>query len=397
MPRSAVHHYMQFGKIRVLALMEGSSVTGPAKNLIQIGTYGRDVSDATSLDLIVATYGRGDQTPAPLTDGLAKAGLHAEVLMERQRFDTAVVAQLRALADRYRPDIIQTHMVKSHFLMRWSGLWRSHRWLAFHHGYTRVDRKMLVYNQFDRWSLRAAHHIVTVCQPFAEQLTSRGIPHGRITVQHNSVPPFQPPNQAAVDRLRASLHIEKGVPVLLAVGRLSAEKGFADLIEAVAIAQRDTPGFRLVIVGEGPERHQLQAAVSRLGLTGRVLLGGHEDDMAPWYAMAYALVMPSHSEGSPNVLLEAMAAGLPVAATTVGGIPEMAIDGETALLVPPQNPQALARAIVTMLNNGVTAAALGQAGKKRAVERFSISSHYRSIIRVYERVTGMAAATGNAA
>ena len=90
-------------------------------------------------------------------------------------------------------------------------------------------------------------------------------------------------------------------------------------------------------------------------------------------------------------------AGLPVVATTVGGIPEMATDGETALLVPPQNPQSLARAIAAMLNDGATAAALGQAGRKRAAERFSISSHYRSLVQVYQRVTGMAIATGSAA
>jgi glycosyltransferase involved in cell wall biosynthesis len=384
-------------KIRVLALMEGTSVTGPAKNLIQIGTYGRDVTDATALDMTVAAYGRGESTPEPLLEGLAKAGLRSELLIEKQRFDRAVIPQLRTLAERYQPDVIQTHMVKSHFLMRCSGLWRSHRWVAFHHGYTRVDRKMLVYNQFDRWSLRAAHHVVTVCQPFAAQLTARGIPGSRITVQHNSVTPFQLSDATEAARLRGSLGIEEGIPVLLAVGRLSAEKGFADLLEAVALVRSDAREFRLIIVGEGPERHRLEASVAQLGLAGRVLLPGHDSRMAPWYALAYALLMPSHSEGSPNVLLEAMAAGLPVVATTVGGIPEMAADRETALLVPPMNPPALARAIAAVVNDPSGTAALGAAGKRHAGERFSISAHYRSLIRVYERLAGMAAAAGNVA
>jgi glycosyltransferase involved in cell wall biosynthesis len=254
---------------------------------------------------------------------------------------------------------------------------------------------MLIYNQVDRWSLRAAHHVVTVCRPFVDQLTSRGISRTRITVQHNSVSPFQAMEGAAIARLRTSLGIDHGVPVLLAVGRLSSEKGFADLLEAVAIA--NAADFRLVIVGEGPERQRLETSIARLGLTGRVLLPGHDDDMSRWYAMAYALVMPSHSEGSPNVLLEAMAAGLPVVATTVGGIPEIAIDRETALLVPPRDPEALARAIRTIVSDTATAAALGQAGFRHAGERFSIASHYGSLIGVYERLTGMAAVTGNAA
>lgn len=365
--------------------MEGDSVTGPAKNLIQIASYGSRVSDATALDFTIAAYGRGDCRPETLLEATGKAGISSEVLLERRRFDTSVVRQIRALAERCQPDIIQTHMVKSHFLLRCSGLWRSHRWLAFHHGYTRVDRKMLVYNQFDRWSLRAAHRIVTVCEPFVRQLTSRGIPSSRIVVQHNSVPPFQPLDPAVVAELRASAGIEdNAVPVLLAVGRLSAEKGFSDLLEAVAAVRNNAPEFRLVIVGEGPERQRLEASVARLGLNGRVLLPGHYGRMVPWYAAASALVMPSHSEGSPNVLLEAMAAGLPVVATAVGGIPEIAVPNETALIVAPHSPKDLAQAISTLLNDPAKAAALGNAGLARAGERFSIASHYRSLVRVYE-------------
>jgi glycosyltransferase involved in cell wall biosynthesis len=384
-------------RIRVLALIEGASVTGPAKNLIQIGAYGRDVTDATALDMTVATYRRGDRTPGPLLEGIAAAGLDSELLIEKQRFDTAVAGQIRTLVDRYRPDVVQTHMVKSHFMMRYSGLWRSHRWLAFHHGYTRVDKKMLVYNQFDRWSLRAAHQIVTVCEPFARQLTSRGIPRARIAIQHNSVPVFHRPDPSVVARLRASLRIPDTIPVLLAVGRLSAEKGFADLVQAVAVAQRGAPEFRLAIVGEGPERQRLEASIAQLGLTGRVLLPGHDHDMAAWYAMAYALVMPSHSEGSPNVLLEAMAAGLPVVATNVGGIPEMVTDDETALLVSSRNPQALGGAIARILTDAPAAAAMSSAARKTAGTRFSIPAHYRSLIRVYERLAGLTAPAGSLA
>lgn len=381
--------------IRVLAVMEGTSVTGPAKNLIQIGAYGRNVTDATSLDMTVAVYGRGGAIPEPLLAGLERDGLRSEIIREKGPFDKAVIPQLLALAERYRPDVIETHMVKSHFLMRFSGLWRSYRWLAFHHGYTRVDRKMLVYNQFDRWSLRAARQVVTVCQPFVTELASRGVPAERITVQHNSVPPFQAPEEAAVAELRSSLGIEDGAFVLLAVGRLSAEKGFADLLEAVAMARSSAPDFRLVIVGEGPERGPLEASIARLGLTGQVLLPGHFHRMAPWYALANALVMPSHSEGSPNVLLEAMAAGLPVVATSVGGIPEMASDGETAFLVAPHRPPDLARVIAMVVNDPVMAAGMGSAGKKRATERFSTSAHYRSLIKVYEQLIGMPAIAGS--
>ena len=99
----------------------------------------------------------------------------------------ALSASLRRIVEQRAPNIVQTHNVKSHFLMRQSGLWRRQPWVAFHHGYTTTDLKMRVYNQLDRWSLRAAHCIITVSHAFARELARAGVPPERICVLHNSV------------------------------------------------------------------------------------------------------------------------------------------------------------------------------------------------------------------
>lgn len=373
-------------RIRVLALMEGAYITGPAKNLIQIGSFGKTAQTGTALDLTVGTYGRAGWVPEPLLEGLDAAAIPYELIQERRRFDPSAISQIRALVAKYKPDIIQTHMVKSHFLLRASGLYKTHRWLAFHHGYTKVDKKTELYNQLDRWSLRTAHQIVAVCGPFVEQLVERGIPRKRIAIQHNSVPAFVRPEEGELQALRSRLKLTGAETVFLGVGRLSAEKGYADLVEATAIVARDRSDFRLVILGEGPERPRLEAAIARHGLENVVTLAGHSDRVAPFFGIASIQVVSSHSEGSPNVLLEAMAAGLPVVATSVGGIPEIVQDSNTALLVPAHSPEKLANAMSELLRNPAQAAALGREALSQAGTRYSVAAHYASLTRVYDRL-----------
>ena len=221
------------------------------------------------------------------------------------------------------PHILQTHNFKSHFLVRLLGLHKNSRWIAFFHGYTWTDLKNYAYNLLDLWSLRSAHRVVTVCQPFAAHLKRIGVRNERIVVQHNAVRPLQPASPDQVMDLRRNLSIPPGALVLLAVGRLSREKGHLDLIEALAVINQDSRHrqFCVVLVGDGPERDRILRRAQNLRVADRLILAGHRSTLAPFYTMADVLVLPSHTEGSPNVLLEAMAAGLPAVVTSVGVSP----------------------------------------------------------------------------
>src|SRR5438477_10783128 len=120
----------------------------------------------------------------------------------------------------------------------------------------------------------------------------------------------------AIQRLREQLQIPDGVRVILAAGRLSFEKGYVDLIEALALLARSISGaeWKLLLAGTGPEKERLLQAIGRHQLEQSVGLVGHQPNLREMYALAGIVALPSHSEGSPNVLLEAMAAGLPIAA-----------------------------------------------------------------------------------
>ena len=132
---------------------------------------------------------------------------------------------------------------------------------------------------------------------------------------------------------------------------LSREKSHRDLLAAfnhLCVTHPDI-ALKLIIVGDGPERARLEAAVEEYGLSERVVFTGQVSDVGLYYATADVFALPSQSEGSPNVVLEAMAAKLPIVATAVGGVPEILEDSETALLVPVNNPVAMAEAIARVL------------------------------------------------
>lgn len=368
--------------IRVLALIEASSVTGPAKNLIGFARRARP-----AVELTVATFRRPSAPDEGLLPALAEAGIEARVIGESGMGDPRVVSQLRRLVRAERPDIIQTHNTKSHFLLRTTGWVFGVPWLAFHHGFTNRGPKDRAYNRIARWALKGARRVVVVCDAFAADLRASGVPESRISLRHNFVVAFQPPPEAELEALRARLRILPGVPVMLAVGRLSQEKGHADLLEALALFHQAEPSadFRMVIAGEGPERGRLEQQRKTLGLEQIVLLPGQQASVRPFYALANLLALPSHSEGSPNVLLEAMSAGLPIVATNAGGIVEIASDGVTALTVPARDPRSFADALLRLRRDPELARRLASAAKREAA-RFTPEAYVEAMIGIYRSV-----------
>ena len=374
--------------------MEADFVTGPAKNLIEFAQRAREETPEVPLvELSVAAYRRGNDPESAFVQAARAADIPVDIIRERARFDTSVVGQIKRIVGARDPDIIQTHNVKSHFFLRCSGLWHERAWLAFHHGYTAEDFKMRCYNAANRWSLRAPRHVVTVCGPFVEQLVGQGIPRERISVQHNSVKPFAAVNAEAVRTARASLPVTDDTPIVVTVGRLSGEKGHLDLVEALGQVHAAGRPFHAVFVGDGINRERLETARARLRLERHLTLAGLQHDVRPYFAMAQMAVVPSHSEGSPNALLEAMAAGLPIVATRVGGIPEIATDGETALLVEPRQPGAMAQAIQRLLDDAGLRRSLSTRARAVAAN-YSPEAYRRSLTAVYRRVLGKAAKGG---
>jgi len=363
---------------RVLAFMEALGLTGPARNLLDT---------AGAVDLSVATY-RRQPAPAAHHDGVdvfvaavRRRGVPVHLIGERRALDAAVASRVSRTIAEVHPDVVQTHHIKSHALVAAAPARRRIPWVAFHHGYTTTDLKVRLYNQIDRWSLPRADAVVTTCAPFADALTKAGVDPRRISVLHNAAPEIQSHSDRAV--ARRSLGLEGAAAIVVAAGRLSREKGHDVLVDAcAALAELTSIDPLLVIAGDGPERARLAARARQRGV--RLRLDGFQSDLGPYYAAADVVALPSRSEGSPNVLLEAMAAGCPIVATSVGGVPEIA-GGDAASLVAPDRPLDLARALAQVLNSSALAEQLGRAARRRA-SRFTATARTAALLDLYARL-----------
>jgi glycosyltransferase involved in cell wall biosynthesis len=384
--------------LRVLAVLEGSIVSGPAKNLLEFYRVARTLATGTMVDLTLVTFHRSlslhCSQNTDLIEAAQRANIAVERIAERFVFDMQVVSRLRKLVKRFNPDLIQTHASKSHFLLRCSGVARSRPWIAFHHGYTNTDFRSPIYNSLDRWSLQAPDRIVTVSLATKAQLLRHGVPGERITVVHNAVQgQLRRPIQSDASTLRQK-KIEIGVSpdekLILCVGRLSQEKAQIDLVSAMVHLRKTSPDLavRVMIVGDGPERERIRQAIQSGDLAATVTLTGHLKDVTPYYEAADGLAIPSLSEGSPNALLEAMAFGVPVVATAVGGIPEIVTNGETALLVPAHDSAAMAAALERLISDPAAAANLAAQARKKVETDYSPEWRAKSLIGIYDQVYG---------
>jgi Glycosyltransferase len=366
-------------------MLEAQSVSGAAKPVLEFAREAaHEEAGRPRIELTAMSFHRsGMASENSLTAATRRAGIPLESVFERRRFDISVIRQLQDLVARRQPDLIWSNSVKSHFLVRMAGLHRVCKWLAFHHGYTTTDLRMRLYNQVDRWSLRGAHRVVTVCRPFAREIEKLGVLPDRIRVQHMPVRPMEMATEEQRAHLRRHWGIGEQERVILTVGRLSREKGHADLIRAFAEA-RQTEGsgsLRLLLVGEGPERGRIERLCRDRSLADSVILAGQQESVAAYYSIADVFVLCSHSEGSPNVLLEAMAAGLPVVATSVGGVPELATDGKDALLVEKGDSTGLAIAITRVLGDPDLRQKLGSTARE-VVLRNTPEAFFRSVMKV---------------
>ena len=366
--------------IRVVCLLEANSITGPAKAILE---FARQAVGELQLSIVNLTR-RDMANDNPLTAAMDAERIPFTWIEERRRFDPKTLYQLTSVIASTNADVIWSNSVKSHFLVRAAGLHKSRAWVAFHHGYTHTDFKMRIYNQLDRWSLRAAHRVLTVCRAFANDLARQGVDKERIRIQHMPIRPFS--YSAATNAgasLRAKLKLSDEVCVILSVGRLSREKAHRDLIGAFASVSRGQVSrqFALVIVGDGPELGNLRRLTETLAVEDSVIFAGHQIDVTPFYGMANVFALPSHTEGSPNVLLEAAAARLPIVATNVGGIPELVEDGRDALLVPPGDVRALAAALSNVTENKHFAETIADSAA-RVVQRHTPRAFFENVALV---------------
>ncbi|HET6423515.1 MAG TPA: glycosyltransferase [Planctomycetaceae bacterium] len=299
------------------------------------------------------------------------AGRTVAVLQNQSRFGG--VREMARFFRDHQFDVVHTHNTYPHIYgtlaARWAGVpvvVQTRHGQRAGHGW----KSSLQY----RWAAKWTDRIITVSDDAAGLcVTTDRIPAAKVTRIWNGIDlsefRFAGPSRDLV---------------AIAVARLSAEKDFPTLLRAMALAVLHLPALRLKIVGDGPERAKLESLTDELQLRDNVEFLGERRDVPKLLTQAGFFVTSSLTEGISLTLLEAMAVGLPVVATSVGGNPEIVVDGKTGRLAPAADPAALAGAIIALCDAKAEWAAMGRAGCERAAEHFDIHRMARDYEELYE-------------
>ncbi len=241
--------------------------------------------------------------------------------------------------------------------------------------------RVAVDHHLSRWTAR---HIAVSSDGMEIRMRRERIEPRKLILIPNGVPvPAAAGDDAGRRRVRSEFGIALDAPLLGSVGRIVEAKGYQHLLSAIGLLRVDHPGLRWLAVGDGVLRAELAALAGAADLGDAVIWAGRRTDVSELLAAMDIWVMSSIREGLPVALLEAMAAGRPIVATRVGGIPDAVRDGVDGLLVPPADPAALAAAVAALLGDPARAAGLAAAAHRRAAAEYSIGSVARRIEDVY--------------
>jgi glycosyltransferase involved in cell wall biosynthesis len=307
-----------------------------------------------------------------LADSVERSGGTVTVEPRGPGFDPRAILRLAAFLRRQRACVVHTHALDPMFYAAFAAvLARTPVRVHTQHN-TFID----TWDWKDRLKFRIAARFFTALAGVSEEslrgMLRAGAPPKRALTVLNGIDCTA---YAGIQKLTGDRQVAG------AVGRLAPEKGIDDLLRAFA-AVRSGMDASLLIAGDGPDRMKLEALAAELGIGDAVEFAGYTANVAEALARMDVFVLPSRSEGIPLALLEAMAAGLPVVAARVGGVPEVVADGETGVLVPPGDPPALAAAMADLLSDPLRRREAGERGRARVRRHFShtrMAQSYRSL------------------
>jgi glycosyltransferase involved in cell wall biosynthesis len=299
---------------------------------------------------------------SPLHDRARRAGLTVEPFSARNDADPVAAFRLARLLRQHPSEIVHCHTARAHAVALLARRLVPHSLRPKIVVSRRVAFSALSF--LTRRKFGSADRVIAVSQAVKKGLVAAGIDANRVAVVRDGVPV----GEAAVDpaereRVRRLLHLAPSDRLVLHLAHLGAEKGQTDLVAAAPRIHAAVPEACIAIVGGGKLRNRLERQAAASGATRIFFVGFWPPERVPvLLAAASVFVLPSRQEGLGSVLLQAMAAGLPIVATWTGGIPEIVRDGSTGLLVPPGDVGALAGAVVRLLTDSALAARLAAAG-----------------------------------
>lgn len=367
------------GGVRTIAAIRSCDcgLQGPENLILALAEAFR----AQNVRYVIINLWDGDPPTVALHEEATRRGLESYVVETASSLDPAILPKLTVLLGRLRPDVVHTHDFKSEMTALATSLVVRRPLVTSFYGRLAINSLFLKAEDWIRliafWRFR---HLLANSQAQHDELRRWRHPARKITMLPSFVDTgrIRPATAEQAQAAREKLGIGSDQPVLATVARLSQNKGHSFMLEALAEVRKHIPNVVYLVPGEGDSswhgeggfRGELERQAAALGVAEHVRFLGYYSDLHTILHATDLLVSPSLREGMQVSLIEAMAAGLPIVASAVGGTPDAVGDGVNGLLVPPSDAPALAHAVITLLGDRQRMHQMGAVGRRRAEERF---------------------------
>ncbi|MEC9293731.1 MAG: glycosyltransferase [Chloroflexota bacterium] len=365
-------------KIKVLHLITSLEVGGAQHGLL----LGLPRFDSEKYEHIVCSL----MDRIQMAVQFQRAGIEVHSLGLKTKIDFSSAIRLRTLLKEINPDILHTYLLHSNVLGRIVGRLT---------GVPKIIGSERTIGQAGYWG----RLLTKLTNPLTDAVevnsqtgatvieNSLGVPREKIEIVRSGVNLDEYSKPTKRTEIRTELGLNQDQHLVLYMGRLRSVKGVEFGIRSFSLVKNKRPNLYMALAGEGEQLCNLKKLVNSLGIDDHVKFLGVRNDLPDLLAAADSILMPSLKEGFPRTAIEAMAAGKPIVATRVGGTPEAIIDGETGILVPPEDIYTMANALLSLVDNPALRQQLGTAGAKLARKNFSINSYVDRLNELYCQLT----------
>ncbi|MEM4188093.1 MAG: glycosyltransferase family 4 protein [Candidatus Hadarchaeum sp.] len=378
--------------IKIVRIIARLNIGGPPIHVINLNSCLDPLRFSSLLVCGIENPGEGSMLDYAFTRGVQPISIPEIVGEATFKYrDLKALIKLYQLIRRERPHIVHTHTTKAGFLGRLAARLAGVPIVVhtYHghvlHGYYGPSKTRLL-RSMERALARLTDCLIAISELIKRDLVAYGVASAEkiaVIPLGFDLEPFLC-NQVYKGKLRRELGLNEDARIVGIVGRIFPIKNHRLFLDAaVRVATRE-PNAYFVVVGDGILRSEMEGYAQKLGIAPRVFFLGWRRDLPRIYADLDLLVVSSDNEGTPVSAIEAMASGCPVVGTSVGGLPDIILEGETGYLVPPRDPEALAAAVLSLLQDREIAARMGQTARALAKDRFSLQRLVSDVQNLYE-------------